>query len=376
MISSLEINNYRNLKDFRIPSLGRVNLFTGKNNTGKSTLLEAIAIFAMKGDLPFLYELLAERGEKFKRVRENENINIVDSNIKTLSSLFANRTISFNEDNAISIGTENDKSNSGYDAVLIRFVKFIEETQTDKDGILSRKRVVVDKTEDSELSSYKIGFETRTKLGARLIALDEERFSRFVNRQLISEFDNLQFIRTRNIDREVNGKLWDNITLTEREVYVIDALKIIEPATERIAFIQDGGQDRSPVIKLVNSSGVIPLRSMGDGMNRILTIILALINSDNGYLLIDEFENGLHYTVQEKLWEIIFTISKILNVQVFVTTHSDDCIRGFENILNRKENKENSGKLVRLDNENGVIKQVEFTAAELKIATDLNIETR
>ena len=65
---------------------------------------------------------------------------------------------------------------------------------------------------------------------------------------------------------------------------------------------------------------------MGDGINRILTIILAMVNCENGYLLIDEFENGLHYSVQEKLWEIIFYLAKRLNIQVFATTHSNDTI--------------------------------------------------
>jgi AAA15 family ATPase/GTPase len=114
---------------------------------------------------------------------------------------------------------------------------------------------------------------------------------------------------------------------------------------------------------------------MGDGINRILTIILALVNADSGFLLIDEFENGLHYTVQEKLWSIIFQLSKELNIQVFVTTHSEDCIRGFQSALNRQENL-SDGKLIRLDNENGIIKQVEFDAKELKIADEQDIEIR
>lgn len=114
---------------------------------------------------------------------------------------------------------------------------------------------------------------------------------------------------------------------------------------------------------------------MGDGINRILTIILALVNSDNGFLLIDEFENGLHHSIQEKLWEIIFNLANKLNVQIFVTTHSEDCISGFENVLNSPQNTLD-GKLIRLDNINGKVKQVEFSKEELKIATDQNIETR
>lgn len=114
---------------------------------------------------------------------------------------------------------------------------------------------------------------------------------------------------------------------------------------------------------------------MGDGINRVLTIILALVNSDNGFLLLDEFENGLHYSVQEKLWNIIFNLAQKLNIQVFATTHSEDCIYGFEQVLNNTNNKAD-GKLIRLDVINGVIRQVEFNANELKIANDQAIETR
>jgi AAA15 family ATPase/GTPase len=114
---------------------------------------------------------------------------------------------------------------------------------------------------------------------------------------------------------------------------------------------------------------------MGDGINRVLTIILALVNADNGFLLIDEFENGLHYIVQEQLWKVIFNLAQKLNVQVFVTTHSEDCIAGFESILNSFNNTL-EGKLIRLDNVNGTITQVEFNAQELKIASDQKIEIR
>ncbi len=57
---------------------------------------------------------------------------------------------------------------------------------------------------------------------------------------------------------------------------------------------------------------------------------LALVNSSNGFLLIDEFENGLHYSVLHKVWKLIFRLAKDLNVQVFATTHSHDCVTAFQ----------------------------------------------
>lgn len=187
---------------------------------------------------------------------------------------------------------------------------------------------------------------------------------------------NVEFIRTGySDDTNNNATLFDNITLTDKEKYIIDGLKIIEPTTEKITFIGKNSKDRIPVIKLSNHGNVLPLKSMGDGINRILTIILALVNCENGFLLIDEFENGLHYTVQKQLWKIIFNLAGRLNVQVFVTTHSEDCISSFQQVLNGPS--ENvKGKLIRLDNVNGLIKQTEFSPKELKIANEQDIEVR
>jgi hypothetical protein len=51
---------------------------------------------------------------------------------------------------------------------------------------------------------------------------------------------------------------------------VINALKIIEPLTERIAFVEETQRERSAVVKLSDSQRVLPLRSMGDEINRII----------------------------------------------------------------------------------------------------------
>ncbi len=376
MLDSLDISNYRSLNKLRINSLGRVNLITGKNNTGKSTILEAIAIYATKGDLTLIYQLLGERGENFRQSEATKNA--TESNIRALSSLFTNRRVGFDINDSISIGSiENTlfgEEKSSEKSVLLRFVKFFDEIQRDNQGAITRKRVFFENESDKERADFKVGVEIRVGNRSNIHSLDEDRPYRLGFRGF-GNSESFQYIRTRNIDREINGKLWDNITLTEKEEYVIEALKIIEPSTERIAFIEENARERTAVIKLSNTFNVLPLRSMGDGINRILTIILALVNADNGFLLIDEFENGLHYSIQEKLWSVIFKLAQKLNVQIFVTTHSEDCIYGFENILNSNNNLL-EGKLIRLDNMDGRIQQVEFNANELKIATDYNIETR
>lgn len=375
MLNSINIKNYRNLKELTINSLGRVNLITGKNNTGKSTLLEAIAIYATKGDMNVIIQLLEDRGENIKTISDTTN-NPIQAKIKSFASLFFNRTVGFDIVDAISIGCiENTLSGdqlSSDNSVYLRFVKYIEEISKDEQGHATKKRRFFQ--DHSEMTNdYGIGFEIKSGDSSYLLSLDEDRlYPRFFINPLKHS---VQILNTRNIDKDINSGLFDNIALTDKEQHVINALKILEPLTERIAFVEEAQRKRTAVIKLSDYQNVIPLQSMGDGINRILTIILSLVNSDNGYLLIDEFENGLHYTVQEKLWTIIFQLSKELNIQVFATTHSEDCIRGFQSALNCQKSL-SDGKLFRLDNVNGIIKQVEFDAEELKIAAEQDIEIR
>lgn len=374
MLNSLYINNYRNLKDLKISTLGRVNLITGKNNTGKSTILEAIAIYASGGDLNIINELLKERGEALK-----DNYGISDrhpfgnNNINAFSSIFNNRKIGFDKNDAILIGTlENTifaDENISDKVVSIRFIQFSDEIIRDSQGPINKRIISHFNQRDENL---KIGFEIRNGNSSNIQSLESIRLR---TNTFFDKNDNFEFIRTRNIDRDINSKLWDDITLTEKEQYVIEALKIVEPFVERIAFVEESPRSRTAVIKLSNASTILPLRSMGDGINRILTIILGLVNAENGFLLIDEFENGLHYSVQEKLWEIIFVIAEKLKIQVFVTTHSDDCILSYEKVLNNIDIKSN-GNLIRLDNINGTIKQVAFDAKELQIANDNEIDIR
>lgn len=371
MLDSVYIKNYRNLKSLRINSLGRVNVITGRNNTGKSTLLEAIAIYAAKGDMVFIKQLLRDRGENYRQLEESKTFD----KITAFSSLFTDRIVGFSKEYAIAIGSINESSSEKNVSLL--FVKYSDEIQKDSQGVATIKQTLLkENDENKQINAFKVGLRIKFGKNAYVFPLTENsEFTTGIGRIILGNPESCQFIKTNNIDREINGKLWDNIALTEKEAFVIEALKIIEPLTERITFIERPQRERTVVIKLSDSANVVPLRSMGDGINRILTIILALVNSDNGFLLIDEFENGLHYTVQKQLWNIIFNLSKKLNVQVFVTTHSEDSISTFESILNINNNSLD-GKLIRLDNLNGIINHVEFNANELKIANTNNIEIR
>jgi AAA15 family ATPase/GTPase len=76
---------------------------------------------------------------------------------------------------------------------------------------------------------------------------------------------------------------------------------------------------------------MLAIQLMGEGISRLLSYIIRISDIKGGIVLIDEIENGIHYTASEQVWKVIDSISKLYNVQVFATTHSYECLRSAKN---------------------------------------------
>ncbi len=187
---------------------------------------------------------------------------------------------------------------------------------------------------------------------------------------------NSNYITTKGFDYDVLADLWDTITLTPKEEDVINMLQILEPDVERISFQSRKTSNSGILIKHKGQDHPFPLGSMGDGMHRILAIATALANSENGYLFIDEIDTGLHYRTITDMWSLIFKTAERLNIQVFATTHSSDCIESFDEAL-KLQNSSTIGKLFRLEfREEGAIVPVEYETEDLTTAVRQDIEVR
>lgn len=171
------------------------------------------------------------------------------------------------------------------------------------------------------------------------------------------------------------AELWDKIALTRGEADVVEALKIISPEIEAISIVGgDGpGRMRTAIVKTREFPRPVPLRSFGDGLYRIFAIALSLVNAKGGFLLIDEFENGMHHTVQLEVWRVIFRLSKSLNVQVFATSHSWDAIETFQKAASMNQE---DGVLIRLTRKGDAVIPTLFHEKELAIVTREHIEVR
>ena len=108
-------------------------------------------------------------------------------------------------------------------------------------------------------------------------------------------------------------------------------------------------------------------------MNRLFGIALALVNTRGGLLLVDEFENGLHHSVQLDVWRMMFRLAKRLDVQVFATTHSQDAVRTFQQAAAESPEE---GVLLRLTRRGEDIIPTVATEDDLAVAALHDIEVR
>jgi AAA15 family ATPase/GTPase len=308
------------LEDFTVSKLGRVNLIVGKNNSGKSTVLEALRIYAGNGNEKLLKSIAENR---------NEEIHI--------------GKLEYKHNEEIRIGEQY------YYAELYPYEKVPNIIKIGEEG-----------QSPSKLFDFK------------------QPFWVYPHKSEIQKRAEVSFVPTNFIPIDELESEWNGINLTDNEEIVIQALQIIIPDFKRLAF--DGNKNKRWVkVKLANLPKPVPLKSLGDGMLRVLQIAIKLVSAQGGFLLIDEFENGLHYSVQEKIWALLFEMAEKLDIQVFATTHSWDCIESFSKVAFENETTEGvlfrMGRSAKTSNKGQVIATV-YDKERLYNITQADIEVR
>ncbi len=304
LLDSLEIKGYRCFEHLTIEKLGRVNLIVGKNNVGKTALLEALWILINKGKV--IHDILKSRDED-----QNDGVIRV--------SQLANRS---SEVSDFLIGNQDS---------IYYYQRTPNKNLPFRDG-----------EPNSDSSEYSLGKGILIETNGMTVSSIKE--------------------------------CWENIELTTVEDNVNDSMKLILPSLIRIRlrdFKNGNGSiiTKIPFVQIKDFDKPLPLRSFGDGLNRLFGILLALVNCKGGILLIDEIENGFHYSILHDVWKLIFKTAKDLNVQVFATTHSKDCIEAFTQAA--IDDDESEGMLIRLER-NKDDKIIAKTIEEERLADAIN----
>jgi ABC-type branched-subunit amino acid transport system ATPase component len=372
MLKSLKIENFRCFPSFEMQQLGRLNLIVGTNNSGKTSILEAIHLLTAQSNLEVLQVLkdtMTVRGEYINDDNGGHELEV--------RHLFRDHII--HENSKLSIKSHPNP--------LHEITLYITHIGTDK------------KISYADLINPKFAGETDFLPDLRGFELNVERFGLpdqnlklplssddgldfefigWTRRDLRSTIAKTQFVGFASLTIEKTIELFDQVVLTSEEDLVIEALQILEPSVKRIAA---KGSERSRqnssrgnlVVRLANNE-IKPIGSMGDGIWRILGLILAVVNAKNGVLLVDEIDTGLHFTVMSDMWKMLWETAKRLNVQIFATTHSNDCWKSLADIANAENPSEDGITIHRV--EKGKPHSIVFTEDEIAIAAEEGIEVR
>lgn len=338
LLESLEIKNFRGFKHLQVEKLGHVNLIVGQNNVGKSSLLEALRIYAGLASPSLLSLIARERGEPIPQSdSQDEGFSLVENELKAnapFSAFFYGREYA-GSSAEIRIGNIEDNAPltimQGYWVTADG-----SRSITTQDLLFNEKYNFIDK-DDSEavekLGEFRVPIlliSKNKKTWPVVLHSGRDRFEFTTPKELKRISCNIISPNISSSSIKSLASIWDNIQLNHEDT-VLQALRLIEPNVQKLAFIElpSSAGKRSPLVVLKGQIKPVPLLSMGDGMSRALQLVLNVISAEGGFLLIDEFENGLHHSAQKKVWELIFTLAKELNIQVFAATHSLDCLKAF-----------------------------------------------
>ncbi len=345
MLTQLSIENFRLFKQLHINDLAPVNLIVGKNNVGKTSLLDALYLLVSPDDTLTMLELLTKRGEYFTVEEQGERRRLYE-----FSHLFYGHQL-----DSHSVCELQAQGKTGDNQLRIFY-----------------------QVEDGKLAFVNGQQQNRRYLSASGEASYFNR-SRYLSEEVV-------YLTTDHFAYDDLAVLWNRLITTSKakKQHVIEMLQILEPEVDDVLFLAQPTKKSGIVLSLKGQDKPVPLGSMGDGMTRILAIALALANVENGFLLVDEIDTGLHYRTITDMWALVLTTAVRLNIQVFATTHSLDCIRSFGEALttplalngHQPQSLSDAGRLIRLQRRDTDIEAILYDSQEIAFSVAQEIEVR
>ena len=365
MFRSVSIEGYRGFARYQMHDLGRVNLLVGRNNSGKTTVLEALYLLGTAGDPVGLWDNCVRRGEIFRDPRLPESRLEAD-----VSHLF-----------------------HGHDLTAASYISVTPDAhEAEGLSISVNERVPRPRDEDFAVEATeappggsRLSLSIRAANAGRMVNLSARgglefdmavMFSQMARPREAKSIRLVQFVSTQGVSTADLVRLWDEVQLAGDESLVVAMLKAIDPAIEDIrslASAATAGPREGFVVRCANESRRLPLGSLGDGVWRMLTLAVVLARCKGGMLLVDEIDTGLHHTVMADMWRLVYDAAERLDIQVFATTHSEDCVYSLASIC---RDDENASDVTVQRIEAGRAKSVAYSETEIRAAAEHRIEVR
>ncbi len=355
--NDLDIKNFRGIESLSISNIKQVNLITGKNNCGKTSVLEAIFLLIGMSNPQLAINIHTFR-----------DLLLTDDG--DFSYLFNN--FDFSKYPLISGQVDSQKRSLEIKAIYPTFSEnskqISEKRELTREKLMSNASTTAEDSIEGLTLSFNINkkdkFQTEIKLKQGEIKLSRD----------YKEKLSANFVNPRTIMNDIDRRL-DAILVRKDLDLIIKALKEIEP---NLLDIRMGA--RGMVYADIGIDKLVPLNIMGDGIRRILAILAAISERKNGILLIDEVENGLHYSSLSILWKAVLNAALDNNAQLFITTHSYECIeamtKAFEG-LTQFNSKKDFINLFRIDrNSRGQHQAFQYNTDTLLAGIEKDFEVR
>ncbi len=366
MYQSFKIKNFRCFHELTLGDLKRVNLIAGVNNVGKTALLEALFIHCG-----------AYNPELTLRANTFRGIEIVKFDlgrwVETLWDSFFNE---FDLSKKIELISNNEKT--GQRLLYLKAVRQSEELEKVSQFISPRPSRSEEKSEGIPLSSQvtrqvlELGYEDgKGQRGSYYMIFDQKG----IQSQPIPPsppFPALFLVARVRVLHTEDAERFGNLDIIGRQDVLLKALQFIEPRLRRLAVVVAGGV---PMIHGdIGLNRMVPLPLMGEGMVRLASLILAIGNAQNGFVLVDEIENGLHHSILSKMWRALGEVAEQFNTQIFATTHSLECILAAHQAFS--EHEEYDFRLHRLERTREGIMAVNYDQEDLAAVIETSLEVR
>ncbi|MDP8240767.1 MAG: AAA family ATPase [Candidatus Hatepunaea meridiana] len=357
MYKEFKIKNFKCFSDFSIDSFERVNLIAGENCVGKTAFLEALFIHCGAYNPGLTFRIDSLRGVKV--------VNFDNFKETPWDHLFND----FNTSKGIVLFGKTD--NKEERELHLRIV----DKQNELKEIINTKDTDIEETESASIS-------TNIIKTLELMSKDEKKREHisfiFIHKQKIHNINVIappfpaQYVSNRiQISDEIIN-YFSAIEKVGKQRIVLNVIKVVEKRLKRLTNITIGKD--TVIYGDIGLNQLVPISYMGSGITRLLSVILAIANNNNGIVLIDEIENGFHHGIMKKVWQAIGKAARDFNVQVFAVTHSRECVVAAHQAFS--ENDVYDFRYHRLDKIKGVIKAVNYNQEIMQAAIEANFEVR
>ena len=375
MISSVEITNFRALPHLKVAELGRINLISGRNGVGKTSLLEALWFYHGRHNPGLLFNRNLVRVE---RLGPTENpiehfATDLDSEVKVAAKESgkskSDRTSNWVTVNSVPASSVTLRSSQRFSGDFPEQPYLSQSRGQSIDAEIDQ----VNRPSVEIMMKYQDGDLPIVEMPGRIVQTGEFIERRFDNQPSVAGLPiGLILTPTQPRNERQNTDRFSKAVREGYEEQLLKALQVVEPRLRHLSLLTDANVAR--IWCDLGGDRLVLIDNAGEGLSRALGYFIGMVATRSGLLLIDEIENGIHHTALPGLWSHISQLASDLDVQVVATTHSRECIVAAYETLGHSEQSFVLHRLYRTKQHEARIQH--YSGDTLEAALELDLEIR